>query len=150
MENERKRGYMLSLFMLFMILVIGTLAMIIREKNSKIEKLEEDLSYYENTILWKTGFSLGFGDYHLESFDGGLRWYAISKDSTGTLIEGSADSVFPGLLQHLNAWDKLTEYVEKNGPISIDDNLSNYPEKMKLLEKAGFVITRKDTAAVNN
>ncbi|MFA7219016.1 MAG: hypothetical protein WC119_00625 [Synergistaceae bacterium] len=73
--------------------------------------------------------------YFMRSIDNGLHW-AYYNPETGALIGNCPDVNDKGLRE---AWGfhVLTEYVKKNGPIS----LKNY-EEMNILSNAGFSIER--------
>lgn len=78
-----------------------------------------ELAHYRSTYLYKIGASQGFGSYNLRSFDGGKQWYAVETNSDGSvIIKGLAEDVHPGLLAHLEGWDKLLNYVKENGPLN--------------------------------
>lgn len=113
------------------------------EKSDKLARAETSLKFYNETYLRKQGATSLYNgqmlNYDLRSFDGGLTWYAIDHklhwDSDQVKILGEADVVYPDLLKHLNAWDNLTKYVEKNGPIGskpIDDILQKIMDDAKI------------------
>ena len=110
------------------------------EVNSKLRNYEwmqkTYLSKQGGTALWKEGITL---NYHLMSFDSGKNWYAIDMDSKPQVkILGLVETVYPGLLECLNATSTLTDYVWKNGSINLEDNIG-----MALLKNAGFSVTQK-------
>lgn len=76
------------------------------------------LTHYRSTYLEKTGYSYGYGDFQLRSFDGGKHWYTVNTEA-GVVIEGLAEEKFPGLLTHLEGIDRLVEYTKENGPITL-------------------------------
>ncbi|KKL90594.1 hypothetical protein LCGC14_1903180, partial [marine sediment metagenome] len=46
--------------------------------------------------------------YNLKTFDGGKHWYATEYDEDwGVIILGEAEEVYPGLLEHIEAMDKI-------------------------------------------
>lgn len=99
----------------------------------ELERLKE----YRSTYLYKQGCtSLWKGTeflcYKLRTFDGGKSWYAVNTDNE---ILGLSDKIYPGLLKSLNAWDKLTDYAIKNGPITLGNK-----KEIDLLKNAGFEI----------
>lgn len=101
----------------------------------------ESLAYYRNTWKQRIGGSIGYGNYRLESFDGGKNWYAVDHNSsTGeTKILGTAEEKFPGLLKHLEGMDALVEYAEKHGAI----NPANMSEAEKaIVDGAGLKVVR--------
>lgn len=100
------------------------------------------LAYYEETYLRKQGFTRGFGNYELLSFDGGKRWYAVERGEDGAvIIRGLADEVFPGLLSRLEGLDALEAYVANNGPITLSGERAE--TEKAILEAAGFTVTEK-------
>jgi len=133
-------GKELVLFAILVSLIVGaTFGYVFHLKKTAREM--EDLAYYRATNLWKTGWSEPYGSYQLRSFDGGLHWYAINNEKDGVIIKGLAEEVFPGLLAHLEGWEKLTKYVEKNGPITLSGSRS--AEDLSVLAKAGFTVEAK-------
>jgi len=86
----------------------------------------------------KQGWSLGYDNYDLRSFDGGRTWWAVESDIRNDSVKllGPAEEVHPGLLDHLVAIDNLYRYVEENGSIVIGSGTT--PEEMGVLENAGF------------
>ena len=96
-------------------------------------------NYYEKNYLTKMGSTLILNDetdwisYELRSFDGGKIWYAVRSDiSDGSVhILGVSDSIYPGLIDHIEGLDKLYDYIENNGSIDLsgEDSLG----QLKLL-----------------
>lgn len=86
-------------------------------------------------------------NYHLKSWDGGKTWYAVEYDEDcvdglwGLKILGLAEELYPGLIDHINGWDNLVEYVKEHGPISPEDTAG-----LLALKNAGFDVikTEKD------
>jgi hypothetical protein len=110
-------------------------------------KLKRDVAYYDSTYLSRQGGTLLWGDgktavnYNLRSFDGGKTWYAYEYGKNWELkILGEAETVYPGLMKTLIAWDKIKEHVDKNGPIKMSDLT---PEFEKTLNDAKITIERK-------
>jgi hypothetical protein len=102
-----------------------------------------NLAYYEKTYLRMQGSSTGFGTYELLSFDAGKRWYAVERgEENAVIIRGPAEEIFPGLIAHLDAYDRLFEYVKKNGPLTLTGERAKADRA--LLEEAGFTVN--DTA----
>lgn len=81
-------------------------------------------------------------NYLLKSWDGGKIWYAVEIDKDcvdglwGLKILGRADELYPGLIEHIEGWNKLLEYVQKHGPINFDDSAG-----IRRLEDMGFTVT---------
>jgi len=114
-------------------------------KDEEMGKLRREFNYYNSTYISRQGgTSLLNGtmiNYDLRSFDGGKIWYACERGNNGELIIlGEAETVYPGLMKTLQAWDKIKEYVEKNGPINPNDLT---PEFEKTLNDAKITIKRK-------
>lgn len=98
-----------------------------------IERLTEHTGRKSGGTSLLTGTNI---NYDLRTFDSGNTWYAVKRnDDWGISIIGEAEEVYPGLLDHLEAWDTLTEYVQKNGPIDANS--------IQLLEDAGFKVVEK-------
>ena len=145
------------LFILLFIVGIALHALIVPDlqdyKNMK-ERQEErskiELSHSGGGCLYfppdwdkeKNGESF---NYHLKSWDGGKVWYAVEYDKDcvdglwGLKILGLAEELYPGLIDHIEGWDNLVEYVSEHGPISIDDTTG-----LNALKKAGFDIIKTD------
>ncbi len=127
--------------------------MFYKPMNEKIARLERNKNYVDSTYLRKQGSTSTYGggelgkdfiNYDLRSWDGGKNWYAIDKDlpfkQNEVRILGTAEEVYPKLLQHLEAWDKLTEYAQKNGGVKdTKDSIG-----IELLKGAGFTVTKKE------
>lgn len=105
--------------------------------------------YYDSTYLRKQGGTSTYGDngfnnkminYDLRSWDGGKNWYVTEYNfKTNELkIVGESETIYPGLIKHLESWDKLTEYVSKNGPID-----PHNVKDIKILKDAGFTVKTK-------
>ena len=82
-----------------------------------------------------------FINYDLRSFDGGKNWYAVDYnfETKEVKIIGEAEKVYPGLLNHLESWDRLINYVKDNGPINPSDE-----KGVSIFEKAGFSFHQKN------
>jgi len=84
-------------------------------------------------------------NYNLKSWDGGKVWYAVEYDEDcvdglwGLKILGLAEELYPGLIDHIEGWDNLVEYVSEHGPISINDTTG-----LNALKKAGFDVIKTD------
>ena len=102
----------------------------VKPMKNQLIKNQRELKWYQTNYLSKQGSTLQenntYLNYHLISLDGGKNWYAIDPDKKfndkEVKILGNANDVYPKLLNHLNAWDALTSYVEKNGSKDINYN----------------------------
>ena len=79
-------------------------------------------------------------NYHLKSFDGGKKWYAIDieKKDEGLVILGLVEHVYPGLIEHLDGMDSLTNHVTENGSLDLTKK-----EDVEVLTDAGFTVSQK-------
>lgn len=105
------------------------------------DELAESLSYFKGKYLRKQGGTTYRGlclNYELLSFDGGKIWYAtdLSFWPDKVVILGKAEDIYPGLLEDLDGFSRLADYVSENGSL---DPLN--PEHLKLLQKAGITVT---------
>lgn len=114
----------------------------------EFNRLKRNAQWEDSTYLWKKGGTSTFGPngfnnpviyYDLRSWDGGRNWYLVNTDSDQFKIVGLVDTIYPGLVEHLESWDRMTDYITKHGPIKLDD-----PEGLKVLNDAGFTV-KKDT-----
>jgi hypothetical protein len=99
------------------------------------------LSYewFRKTWLTKSGWMAGVGSYRLDSFDGGRHWYAVELSSdNGSKILGPAEEKFPGLMARLQGMDRLSDYVRRNGPLTLKGD--NAALEQHLLQGAGFTV----------
>ena len=104
---------------------------------SRFHREREELDWYRATYLRRQGSVLGFGDYELCSFDGGLSWYAVTRmPDKRVVIRGKAEDVYPGLFERLHGMDALIAHVKANGPIGASGSIS--AEDLRTLERAGF------------
>lgn len=115
-------------------------------KDEEIEKLRKSVNYYNSTYLSRQGgTSLWNGtmvNYNLKSFDGGKIWYACEYSKNWELkILGEVETVYPGLMKTLTAWDNIKSYVAKNGPID-PNNLSSELEES--LSDAKFKLEKNE------
>jgi len=98
------------------------------------QRLKKDLDYYRHTYLETSGTAMGFGDYHIASFDGGEHWYNVKYNKPGIMIEDSAN---PKLIAHIDGMQVLVDYATKNGPIGSKPITQ---KDIKILEGAGFSV----------
>ena len=133
------------------ILVVGALCFTayfgrIKPHMDEFNQLKRNKSYTDTTYLWKKGGTSTFGpngfnnpmiNYNLRSWDAGKNWYLVNTDSNQFKIFGRVDTIYPGLVEHLEAWDKMSDYVTKHGPIKLNDS-----KGLKVLKDAGFTVTK--------
>lgn len=127
--------YYLSLAILFL---VGFVFLELQE----IKSLKKDLADYQTTYLSKSGSTAyqDYGSYQLQSLDGGRTWYAVEYQEDGVVkVLGPADSLYPGLVENIEAFDALFKYVKENGPIGSRPITS---EDLKFLEDAGFTVEK--------
>ena len=119
----------------------------IKPHMDEFNRLKRDQVYTDTTYLWKKGGTSTFGpkgfnnpmiDYDLRSWDVGKNWYLVNTDSNQFKIVGLVDTIYPGLIEHLESWDRMTEYVTKHGPIKLSD-----PEGLKVLNDLGFTVKKE-------
>jgi hypothetical protein len=136
----------LTTLLLATILAVGSfIGGIYYHKQGDTQSLKE-LAYYQKTYLRKQGATVfvkgAEKGYNLHSFDGGKIWYAVTEVDDGSLkVLGSADVIYPGLIQHLHGLDMLVDYVQKNGPVTFSGGRAATDQK--LMEAAGFTVTHK-------
>ena len=142
---------MTTTIIISIILVFSIIGYYARIKPHMVEfnQMKRNKIYEDTTYLWKRGGTSTFGpngfnnptiNYDLRSWDAGKNWYLVDRDfKTGEFkIIGLVDTIYPGLIEHLESWDKMTDYVTKHGPIKLDD-----PNGLKVLNDAGFTVTKK-------
>lgn len=140
-----------ALFAFFIAFFFACYAPLVEEN----KKMQRSLDYYDSTYLHKSGWTSFMGgekglSYDLRSWDCGRNWYAVklkrSSDAAPweLIILGEADSIYPNLVKHLEATDRLTEYARKNGAIGSSGKVTD--EEIKMLEDSGFEVKRTDKA----
>jgi hypothetical protein len=137
-NDYSKTNTIISLGVSSVILII-LLIMSCTTWSERYNNIKRNLDYYQTNYLWKTGGTImpngHIINYQLRSFDAGRHWYAVDTKNDNFIILGEANTVYPGLMEHLDAWDRIVKYAVQNGPI----NLST-PDGVKLLQSAGFEI----------
>jgi hypothetical protein len=103
--------------------------------------LRREFEYYRNQYQYKCGATSLIGgkngiSYRLLSIDGGKSWLALDNDTHRVL--GYVEDIYPGLIEHLQGMEALTDYVRKNGLITLGE-----PGGIELLEQAGFMVKAK-------
>lgn len=118
----------------------------LREENKRMQRR---MDYHNSTYLHQCGWTSFMGGkdgigYDLYSWDAGRNWYAVDRKTTGDsfIILGKADVIYPDLLKHLEAVDKLTEYTVKNGSIGSKGKIAD--EEIKMLTDSGFEVKQKN------
>src|ERR1700741_3664307 len=109
----------------------------------KVEALTRRTDFWDKRYDRKQGFTTTYNGsqlhYDLRTWDGGKNWYAVDNDKAykydDVSILGKAEDVYPGLLKHLKAWEKLGAHAFKNRGIKPDDL-----EGIDLLKDAGFTV----------
>jgi len=132
---------------LTLVLFVAFIIHSIQKRYKHVSRLESNQAYYDSTYLRKQGGTSTFGpngfdnpiiNYNLRSWDGGKHWYATEYDDDwGIIILGPVDTIYPGLLEHLNGWDRLTNHVMENGPINFTNT-----DDIEILEGAGFTVNK--------
>lgn len=138
-EAQELKVLVITLIVGFILMTL-TLGLALFESNQRIDSMERRIEYmtqYEDRKSGGTSLLTGSNiDYDLRTFDSGRTWYAVKMDSDwGMSILGEAEEVHPGLLDHIEAWDRLMEHVEQNGPIGLND--------IQLLKDIGLEVTTK-------
>jgi hypothetical protein len=98
---------------------------------------KSELEYFKRTYLTKQGGTTmipNANSYRLISVNGGEEWLALSPQRK---VLGTAEEVYPGLVEHLDAMDRLLEYTRTHGPIN---PLSN--EGLEMLNRVGFKVVK--------
>ncbi|NMB69874.1 hypothetical protein GYA27_01565 [candidate division WWE3 bacterium] len=126
----------LGVFAIFATVVI----VVIAKQLAEGKRLREQLAKYQHTYLYKSGWCYDVGNYLLFSPDGGISWHALNRNSgTGGLdILGTAEEIYPGLLNHLEGMEKLTAYVKKHGPIGAQGKITD--SDLLMLSGAGLSV----------
>lgn len=128
--------------------IIVILVAVILAMGAGIVHLKDDLKLSDRRLVQSTqhldskggGTMLLTGEwinYNLKSYDNGKHWYAIEYDDDwGIVIIGESEEIYPGLLEHLEAMDRLTSHINANGPITSESDLD-------LLRDVGFGVEVK-------
>lgn len=128
-----------------MVITIILLVFSLYKTKEREDRLSKSVDYLLERYQIKSGGTSLFNgkmlNYNLQSFDGGKIWYACEygKDWE-VIILGKAEEIYPGLVKHLDAWDKLTKYVEKNGAIGSKPITE---EEKQMLKDANFTVEEK-------
>lgn len=136
-------------FFLVVFSILGYFARI-KPHMGEFNQLKRNKVYTDTTYLRKSGGTSTFGpngfnnpviNYDLRSWDAGKNWYLVDRDfkTDEFKVIGLVDSIYPGLIEHLESWDRMTDYVNKNGPIQLTDS-----EGLKILTDAGFTVKKDE------
>ena len=133
-----------------LLVVIIAFGWLVHSLRSQLSTAEREIKHYRQKYLYKSGMTTLWSgskgkplSYQLQSFDGGNTWYVCEWHGAGQdylQILGKVEVVYPGLLEHLDNMDKLTSFVEKNGPLNLNDSA-----QQKLLQSVGFQLQTNGT-----
>lgn len=115
-------------------------------QSEKFVLANKELDYYQKTYLSKSGATMLWRgsngkvlSYNLHSIDGGNSWFVVQSQGQSLKVLGDVETVYPGLMKHLEGMDALTERVKQNK--LLDFHNSN---DVNLLKNIGlYVITQK-------
>jgi hypothetical protein len=130
--------------------VIGTLIYAgydwLRCRREAVRQMRRELHWYRQLVRTRSGFTLGYGNYRIVSFDKGGTWYhyETTDDEPIKLYGGLAGNwgmrllgkVEPEVVAHLDGMDLLCQRVASGDPLDLtraDDRAA--------LEAAGFTVT---------
>lgn len=138
-------GQLQQIIIAILLLVIVAMGVVLQHFKSNLDSSERNYAQLTKHLDSKGGGTLlltgEWINYNLKTFDGGRHWYAIKYDDEwGITIIGEAEEVYPGLLDHLDAWDSLSKRVAKRGPISLGDITE---EDVQALQRLGFGVEQK-------
>jgi hypothetical protein len=123
------------------------------KKDDEIKRLKRRTDYFDTNYLSKQGATSVYQNkeaykgenmlnYDLRSWDGGKNWYAIDVDlpfeQNQIKILGTAEEVYPKLLEHLEAWDDLNAWIKINGAVDGTNEIG-----LRKLKNAGFTVSIK-------
>jgi hypothetical protein len=111
----------------------GTIISWIVRRNNEAKYLRT-IRWYEDHYHVRQGVTTLNGnliDYHLVSIDDDQTWLVVKNDK----VIGNAVNVYPGLLEHLAAWEAILAQAQKVGPL--DPAL---PESQELFKKVGITV----------
>lgn len=133
------QGYIVGMIaiMIMTTVILGLALYKSQQRIASLERRYDVMTQHEGSKSGGTSLLTGEPlNYNLRTFDSGKTWYAVELDRDwGMTILGESEVVYPGLLDHIKAIDRLTQHVQDNGPIGVDD--------IQLLEDAGFKVERK-------
>lgn len=122
-------GALIGMTLLCSTILLVTLYRVKRD-TATIDRLTRQVQSYESLYKVRQGYRMGVGKYHLLRLDDG-GWYARTPDGYRP-----SEQVFPGLVEELEGWDRLSAFVERNGPLDPTN-----PAHVKLLNGAGITVT---------
>lgn len=142
---KRPETWELVMFISTLIITLGFSLASMNSLAKENKRLKRDLTYFESTYIRKQGWTVLWSgakngvNYDLRSFDGGKTWYAVHQGKDDTLIiDGFAESVYPGLMKTLQDWDAIEKYATEHGPIN-----PNNPADLNMLLQHGLSVTPK-------
>ncbi len=104
-------GFTSAEFLLYVSIVSGLICYLKCRK--QIADLRIALDSIKARYRRHYGWNFWFGTYDLESFDGGLTWYAMADSGGKRLVLGEAEFLYPGLIEELDM-----NSVEKTGVLN--------------------------------
>ena len=105
------------------------------ESNPFIIKTDQK---YPRLWLLDQGYLEGNNILNLISDDEGINWHVVRHGIKNPPILGALEERHREVFLYPFAWEKLKDYVKKNGPITLEDT-----KAVELLEKAGFEVRTK-------
>ena len=139
-EHSNINPHVVLIVMSIIIIILG---FVIVTQALDIHYLEEDVAHYRSQYIYTSGGNADYPSYQLASFDGGKNWYAIEfyADDWGVHVLGSAEEVYPGLLERIEALDALFAYVEEHGALTLTGEDAD--KQREILENLGFTVESK-------
>lgn len=120
-------------------------------RRKEMKNLRNELTMMKSRYRRAHGFHEWFGTYDLETFDGGLMWYAMKNTTDGgRIVHGEAEYLYPGLLsEHSirefqnNSGSKLPEMKDTFPPLVDDcDIYRNHKDSLRIVSQ--FVQLERD------
>ena len=124
-----------------LILVLTSICLMLwaslRHETADKRQANESLEWYRTTYCRRQGWTIGWGNYELMSFDRGRNWFEMNRLKDGGLIVvGPAD---PKLVQQLEGMSALVKHAWQHGPLDL-----SHPSHLGLLQAAGFTVQSRD------
>jgi hypothetical protein len=118
---------------IFLSASLGALSIYCFDLRKRNTRLRAKVQRAESLIVRRQGYLVGFGHYDIRSFDDGKNWYSIKENKEGVHILGKTNEVMPGLIQQINGFRNLQNFVLEHGSLSLSKS-----EDLKVLREAGF------------